>query len=196
MKTITTKKFNALSMEQKAVLVAEDILLQIEANKYIPAQGQYVAFNYEILFSGDIKENFEKLPECRVCAIGSFLLSSTHLGNVLSTEDIDLSLGVYDLRNNKNISSLLSSVFTNKQLLLIETAFEGYSSWRCDKIPTDSKIIADFEYAEFEHRFIKMALTFEQVKACEEFKRAYPNSEIRLKAICNNIIRNKGIFIP
>lgn len=196
---MTTEQFNALPNNEKAVLVAKDVLVQIKAKIYIPYTGTYIHPNDGFKFEGSIKKNFEKIPECKVCALGSMLMSSTHLGNILTTSDIGNSPDVDDLRNSDKVSELFSSIFTDKQLLLIETAFEGYSEfmdWSYSK--TDIKRIykKDFRYEELSDRYSTETLTFDESLACEMFHRKYNDDDKRLNAICRNIIKNNGIFIP
>lgn len=197
---MTTQEFNALPNNEKAVLVAKDVLEQVKANKYIASVGIYLyVFGGGFKFDGSIKENFDQIQQCKVCALGSMLMSSTHLGNILTTSDIDNYPEADDLRDSEKITELFSSIFTNKQLLLIETAFEGYSDfWALNKRQIKKYYQEVFTYNETSDRYAegKEKLTFEETLACEMFNRKYDEDEKRLNAICRNIIKNKGVFIP
>ena len=195
---MTTKQFNKLSKAKKAVLVAQDVLAQIATNKYVPNTGAYVRFEYEIDFEGDIKSNFDKLPQCSVCALGSMLLSCTNLGNILTTDIIiNGRIGHYELQDD-DVKELFSSIFSDKQLLMIETSFEGYSAWECwtvSDIKKHSK--AFFSYFECAGRYADdERLSFEETLACQKLFLSFDSDQYRLEAICNNIIKNNGIFIP
>jgi hypothetical protein len=195
---MTTKQFNELSKDKKAVLVAKDVLAQIAANKYIPNTGAYVRFEYEIDFEGDIKSNFNKLPQCSVCALGSMLLSCTNLGNVLTTDIISNdTIGHYELKND-DVKELFSSIFSDKQLLMIETSFEGYSDWESYTISyIKDWFKQDFYYSEASDRYADdERLSFEETLDCQALFLKFDSDQERLEAICNNIIRNNGIFIP
>ena len=101
---MTTEKFNKLSKKQKAVLVAKDVLAQLKCGKYTPKTASYIKIydeNFQPI-EGSIKDNFDKVPQCHVCAIGATLLSATHLGNVLEFKDIDFNKGI-----NENCSAFL-----------------------------------------------------------------------------------------
>ncbi|MFN9112105.1 MAG: hypothetical protein ACK5XN_18725 [Bacteroidota bacterium] len=195
---MTTKQFNELSKDKKAVLVTQDVLAQIEANKYVPNTGAYVRFEEKISFEGDIKSNFDKLPQCRVCALGSMLLSCTNLGNVLTTDIISNDrIGHYELQDD-GVKELFNSIFSDKQLLMIETSFEGYSEWECwtvSEIKKHSKPF--FNYCEDADRYADdETLSFEETLACQKVFLKYEDHQERLEAICNNIIKNSGVFIP
>ena len=195
---MTTKQFNKLSKAKKAVLVAQDVLAQLEANKYYANTGAYVRFHDVISFEGDIKSNFDKLPTCSVCALGSMLLSCTNLGNVLTTDIImNDRIGHYELKDD-NVKQLFSSIFSDKQLLMIETSFEGYGDWEGRTISYIKKWFKqDFSYFESSDRYADdEELSFEETLACQELFLSLDSDYKRLKAICNNIIKNKGIFIP
>jgi hypothetical protein len=195
---MTTKQFNELSKDKKAVLVAKDVLAQIAANKYMPNTGAYVHFDYEIDFEGDIKSNFDKLPQCSVCALGSMLLSCTNLVNILTTDIIiNDRIGHYELKND-DVKELFSSIFSDKQLLMIETSFEGYSDWESYTISyIKDWFKQDFYYSEASDRYADdERLIFEETLDCQALFLKFDSDQERLEAICNNIIRNNGIFIP
>lgn len=194
---MTTKQFQKLSKAKKAVLVAKDVLEQLAAKKYRANTGNYISFDGQIPFEGDIKSNFDKLPSCKVCALGSMLLSCTKLGNVLTTDDIDTSVGHSDLTSSDNVRVLFDSIFSNKQLLLIETAFEGYNDWKYMSNSDEFKEYEkDFEYYQSADRYgDDETLSFEEASACTKFYMKY-RKDVRLIAICNNIIENDGTFIP
>lgn len=200
---MTEEKFNSLPKHKKAVLVAKDVLKQIQVKRYIPNRGRYISyveFNDDYNFSSkqQINQQFDKIENCTVCAIGGMLLSCTHLGNKLTNNDLDLnhSCSVSSLDNYK-----IKFLFESKTLLMIETAFEGYFDWEYLKIFEIKKEKEDFLFDGGSDRFAKNILgfnnlSFEETLKCEMFKRKYKTDKRRLIAICNNIIKNKGQFIP
>jgi hypothetical protein len=194
---MTTQEFNTLPTNEKAVLVAKDVLAQVKAKRYKPKVGTYMYVVDGYKFEGSIKENFNKIEECQVCALGSMLMSSTHLGNILTTKDITAFPDRDFLRRSEKVTELFYSIFNDKQLLLIETAFEGYTYfWDLNKTQIKTQFQEDFRYHESSDRYSIEELTFDETLACEMFNRKYPAAEKRLNAMCRNIIKNKGVFIP
>lgn len=201
-----TKEFYELSREQRAVLVAKDVIAQINAKKYIPINGTYVELTGNKKLSGQIKDKFKEV-ECKVCALGATIMSCTHLGNKLTFEELINDSHGQSMKSDKEIpsvSELLSNVFDPHNLLLIEMAFEGYHSSLSEK---------DFKYnglIRYAHHF-GQSLSREECMKCEEFHDVYTNvgdedecfdddegsadSENRLIAIMENIIKNNGNFI-
>lgn len=204
---MTTKQFNRLSKAKKAVLVAEDILLQLTTEKYIANTGTYIMiekseFELNVEKEDDIKSNFDKINHCEVCALGSVLLSCTKMGNLLTFNDINIENSSIDSINNNNVKKLLSSVFDTHTLLLIETAFEGYEPFEYAYNLNEYKEYWELEgneYSEAADRFAKNiyeeTLSFEECAACTKFFRKYKDDDKRLRAICKNIIKNNGKFV-
>jgi hypothetical protein len=202
--TISTSAFNKLSKKKKAVLVAEDVLAQLKAEKYIAKADTYITFN-DAQFDGgqDIKSSFDGEWKCKSCAIGSMLLSCTHLGNKLTFGDIGIyendSIVINEDMYNAAVKALFNSVFHPHQLLLIETAFEGYNDWDGMSSNEIKKEKEDFEYNRNSHRWaqdvMNETLSYEECVKCNKFFLKYQNDEKTLIAICNNIILNSGEFV-
>lgn len=171
-----TETFNKLPISQKKVLIATDVLKQIKAKKYIAKRGYYVD---AIIYNGDyhesVKENFKKLRNCTVCAMGSILVSTTNFKNVLTFDDIDIGSN-----ENSHAWDLLKDIFEPKEIHLIENCFEGFDENGCRvafgrfNMPEDTSV--------------------EEV--ADSYKNKFNDSEKRLISIMKNIIRNKGKFIP
>lgn len=191
---MTTEQFYALPMNERAVLVAKDIIAQVEGGVYIPRRGQYLNLGWgetpelgwnvlrdAIEVGLDVKENFHLIPKgCTACAIGATILSCTHLGNKLKFSDLVLrAAGVNDL-NNTSIKELLESVFSPEQLLMIETAFEGWDD-------------GSDRYAK---NLLGVHLEPSVYRACDDFHRMYDTSYERILAIYQNVIDNNGVFVP
>ena len=185
-------EFEKLSKEEKAVAVAKDILLQLNQKVYKPCRGSYISGLRSSIESGSIKDNFDKIETCQVCAIGSFLLSSTHLYNKLDFEDLSHMYITLDELSNIKIINLLSSIFDDKTLFLIEECFESdyhfeYGYNRFEQPDRYSVDIKNFDIAN---------LTEYEIEQCQDFYEKHGNNSLLvLKAICNNIIDNNGQFI-
>lgn len=174
--------FSKLSKPQKRVAIAKDVLQQIKQKKYIAEAERYVSrINFVDAFDSygeDIKSNFKKIKDCRVCAMGACLMSATKFANKLNFEDVGHSIS--DLKNEK-VQTLFAEIFSPKQLLLIETAFEGNNGG--DKVGEEIFEIDSCQYAN------------EKIK-CDKFHDKYDNPQSRMIGIMENIIKNKGEFKP
>lgn len=205
MKKLSVKEFNALPKNEKAVLVAKDVIIQLQNQKYLAETSRYIS---DVYLSPDfnhssnkkLNEQFDKIEYCTVCAIGGMLLSCTHLGNKLTNQDFDImrSSTIDELANIK-VVSLFNSIFHAKTLLMIETAFEGYWNWNelsSEQIKKEKK---DFKFKDDAYKFASDVLnfndlSFEETYKCEMFYRKYKNDKNRMIKICENIIENKGTF--
>src|SRR6187402_2697687 len=178
-KKLTTKEFNALPKNKKVVLVAKDVIAQLDAKRYISQTGRYI-YNLKTvdgeIINGEINKNFDKIKSCQVCALGSMLMSCTHLGNKLTTSDLDINYIAMtsELRNDK-VSKLFKSIFDPHTLLLIETSYEGYDPFTGVSYKEIKK--SDFEYskegARYGHDIEDESLTFEEAYKAEMFFRKY-----------------------
>lgn len=177
---MTIEKFEALSKEEKKVLVAKDVLAQIKAGKYIANKGEYVKiYNTPIELSKDIKKNFNKIEKCYVCGIGACLMSITRFANKLTFEDVGIRFNDYCCNEDVGISqnkikSLLTSVFTEEEIATIESLFEGGNT----------------AYAE--HNLGLNRRTREAIKYNYEYTLGDLQPKERLIYIMKNIIANKG----
>lgn len=192
--------FNSLSPAEQRVVIAQDVIDNVISYKYKAYCGAYVRWISiskkdiglncvdSIYYSDDaslsdienldIKSNFDKIKECTVCAMGACLLSITKYKNQLVFNDLKNS----DIHKNSKINKLFSEIFDPKQLLLIECAFEP-----------DGDNSLSMRYAR---DAFGAGLTSEESKACESFYHFNIGQNYRLIAIMQNIITNKGIFIP
>lgn len=195
---MTTEQFHALPQNVKAILVAKDVIAQLKINKYDAIPSRYVRFYYENgdvtdYSECDIKENFHKISHCEVCALGATLISATRLGNKL------LFVDTYGLVHDENtkVSDLLKSIFSPKQLLLIETAFEGvgYDTSQIKSRYEKSDIIEQYGM-RYASSYLDQNLDFDEAIACNTFYYNYPLPSDRLFAIMENIITNNGVFVP
>jgi len=184
---MTTTEFNNLPREEKAILVAKDIIEQIKIGRYIPNSGQYISgvrsYNgNDFELESELCDVFDEIKECKVCALGATILSATHLGNRLKIEDLNINYGanVYRLKHKK-VVGLLDSIFSDETLFLIESCFEGF-------------VQGDDRYAVDVKGLDEDSFDGDILDACDDFKEKYKDTEDRLIAICNNIIANGGEF--
>lgn len=107
-----------LTLAQKRVAIARDVLLQIRAKKYNISQG-----NFCLVLDWDKREPLgktelnRKKPVCKVCALGAAIVSSIRLYNKLNIIRGEIIPG-------PDIEDMLLPFFAYDQMILIENAFE------------------------------------------------------------------------
>lgn len=171
--TITKKEFAKLSEKEQRIKVAEDVLYRIGINQLKGNAGKFC--EYKILPDElvEIKQMSERLKspdlKCDVCAKGGLFLSYIGIVNNYESPNNVIFAGH---RLYSNEMSELKKVFDERQLTMIETAFEGEEfSWNIN-------------------------LTSDEYNACYSFYLAYKNdNNERLIAICKNIVKH-GEFNP
>lgn len=166
-------KFNSLTKSEQRVEIAKDIIRSLKAEKYIAQTNTYIISEHlNVELNEDIRENFDKIENCRCCMLGSCLLSITKYKNKLKFTDIT---GLY---STGNAWKLLATVFTPYQALMMETAFEGRGG---------TKVGEDY---------FNIGLSDKDEDKCQNFYIDSGGAEKRMIAICSNIIQNRGKFVP
>jgi len=183
------KPFSKLSAAEKRIAIAEDIIKQINADRYSVRQGMWLAVDpvkpasqedaaklnakiiQNVLLGGRQTIVVETPPAtCTCCAVGAACASAIRLFN---QDSLTGSPGFgYELEDYKQVKSILQKYFPKAQIDLMEAAFE---------IRTDS------HHRDAGEKSLDRAI---------EFGDGFIEDEDRLKAICNNIIKNKGTFRP
>jgi len=156
------------------VEIAKDVLKHIKANSFIPEAMTYFEVKSKHKYVGrQLKDILPKIKECRVCAIGGMFYSYVMRHN---NYEIDVD-GVRCVDPDENRK--LMSMFTTKQLELIEGAFEM------------SGFVSKGDYSR---KTIDRARNYrERLNLCKGVK---GNDEKALIHIMKNIIKNKGTFKP
>ena len=169
---MTTQQFNALPKAEKKKLVAKDVLAQIKTGKYIPNTGSYIGSLQSDLKNSDkdIKSNFRKIEECRVCAVGSCILSTTKFANKLTFNDLEEDFIWERNKTAKKVKSLVSSVFTTRELALMERCFEGDTNCYTEN---------QFDYY----------ISSKDKEKCNEFYESTKNSDEALIKIMKQIVK-------
>jgi hypothetical protein len=166
--------FHKLSKRQQRIAIAKDVLSQLRLRKYKVKTGVYfrsdVLSNY--FFEGGVymaspKPPMDlqtclltKNPQCTVCALGSAFTSLSRLGDEV------------EFAQRERPHASLFPIFGEKQVHLIETAFEGL----------------EVSWYKLSQKQLRKAYSF--------FKKYEPSANKRLAAIFRNIIRNEGTFKP
>jgi hypothetical protein len=174
------REFNKLPDARKRVVIAEDVLQQMKAKRFIAKLGTYIGVPYSV------KEKFESSGEgegepaplhevlegvqCEVCGIGSLFVAAVDRMNECSVSDIDA------VDDDRFMREYLGGFFEEDQLVLIEAAFEGRFIRR-----------GSTGYAEW---------SSEVTDAIRFGNSAGEDAAKRLRKIMKNIVDNKGTFVP
>ena len=172
---------------ERAVAVAKDVLKIMKKPTVEASQSTYITAPLEITKGDEDKEVQELLPDimkdCKVCALGACMLAKIGLYGDCKVRDIFENItNVYEYYSptsklnglGENIHDELRSIFSYKQMDMIESAFEQsemYSYGGLDDAP----------------KYIHDSIAFGD---------KYEDDTDRLRAIMRNIIRNAGQFIP
>lgn len=185
LKTILRKKqkqFSKMSIVEKRIAIAKDVIARIKLNQFIPEQGVFCVVDGSSLrgFEGttdkgepisEVCDIVNSKQPCQVCAKGGLFMS--YIGYVDNFKIEDLHYGTKASVSLKSTEmKSLSKIFSQKQLSLIETTFEGSSySWNLELSDTEKE-------------------------KCNNFEGEFYDDSNRLIGIMRNIIRNKGTFKP
>lgn len=170
------KSWDGMTNQQKRVAIAEDILLNLKNKVIVAKKGRYIDINTRALGvdeDDDVKENFGKIKNCPVCMMGACLLSVVKMENNANFDDMAIGIDSAD-----KMWERLNEYFPKDSLLLIESAFE--------------KSTGGLRVAEDRFHFKSEILANMGVK----WGKKYSTDNKRIVAICKNIIKNKGEFIP
>jgi len=172
------EEFKKATKAQKRIMIAKDVLAQIKAKRYFPESGEWVkplwssdqkSIDIKLDPNSSVKDAFKSkaINSCQVCALGGLFMSCTNLNNNTTVGDLTKESYIGDLvADDDKISNGLNRIFTQKQLILIESYFEGSQGYfKGDDVKT----------------FV--------------FLETY-NDDERLKMITQNIIDNNGTFKP
>lgn len=194
------EKFDNASPAEKRVIVAQDCLIRIDLGQILPETGNFCGLS--TFEEPNIKTNLDTVSTrvCRACAKGSLFMA--YLGRVNNFDRYELING-NDEDGKPHLKIL--EIFDLTQLALIEYAFEGKLY-----IGKDNDVNLEDHYfngvCEFRENVIKennletRRIDYEDY--CHEVVFAETGLEIygkfddlMLRAICNNIIENKGEFV-
>ncbi len=221
-----------LTNAQKRVQIAMDVIEHMNAERIISRPGVYIDL-ISVVPEGlivkrdtQVKEVFDKLPSCDVCALGACFVSMMRRYNECTVEEmLPPKYGGYDLdiddaydflkaasRSMESQKEYLSRLFDEEQLCLIEVAYEGINSagstetWDTgeDAKPINQAILDahEFHMSRVEYTYTP-SLEYVVDGVCidvEVGERGTRETNLTgsevLKDIMKNIIRNKGEFKP
>lgn len=209
-----------LTNAQKRVQIARDVIEHMNAERIISSPGVYIELLSEVpegfIIKRDtqVKEVFDKLPSCKVCALGACFVSMMRRYNECTVEEMmppkygkyDLDEDPYDFlkrsaRHMEGQKEYLSRLFDEEQLCLIEVAYEGINSagstetWHEKEKPINQAILDAHKFHM--SRVYSMGGKYVEVEVgWKDYRRTNRNGSELLKDIMKNIIRNKGEFKP
>jgi hypothetical protein len=175
------KAFWAKPKQYQCVSVAKDVLKQLTSRFFKAKKGDYlniIGLKETIKAPAKMDKAFTSIKlnggRCEVCGIGACFTSLVNIGDTVNTNPVfGKTISKHSSGMTDPMRRVLRKVFTSEQLTLIECAFEVGVSY------------VDKDYISFEER-----------EKASDFGEKYRTDAARLKAIMNNIIKNKGTFIP
>ena len=134
LKTISPSAFNKLGVLKRRVLIAQDVLAQLKANKIIETPGTVLEVcNISIEKAGDIGQNtsvkkaIDKGIACHVCAKGAVIHSLASKFNHIKGRSIDaMYTGQYNVREELDTKKIFGTDLWNE----LEAQFEADASFR------------------------------------------------------------------
>lgn len=187
----TRVPFSKLPSWQKRVVIAKDVIELIAVKVARVRRGTYLSLIIDDAVDGrqligeQLNGHLNKEEvRCEVCAKGALLLSHINRNNNYRISPNFFGDIRSDELNSQNaVMSRLSGIFYERQLNAIETAFEK------GVVILDSDLVcgktADGFFKETDF-----------AKDCIAFGKKYKDDKRRLIGIMNNVIKNKGQFIP
>lgn len=172
-------EFKKATKAQKRVMIAQDVLAQLKAKRYVAESGCWVkpnidsAWEQKLSHHDSVQELFieQKIESCNVCALGGLFMSCTNLNNNTLLEELDdVSEDLGNLiEEEEKLSNKLNKIFSTPQLKLIETYFEANGGYFRD---------------------------YDEDNRIEAFYNKHPSDKKRLQLIMENIVENEGTFVP
>ena len=218
---LTIEEFRALSPEQKRIEIARDALAQLAAGRFVAEQNTYFSlFSNNHLYSErreltepfqgqELRDVIAQFETCHVCAMGACFASAVRLDDNLK---LRVDEGYYARHAQgataSDFNGKLAEFFTDRQLELIEAAFErrahlayhyniedqwneGQECWRNEEELEEKD-------EDGEDLYLRGNLDDVQaLKAAIDFGRAYEDETERMEAILTSVANHpKGLFVP
>lgn len=169
--------FNRLSKKKKRIAIANDILARIAAKQIVGESGVWaIAVDPK---TNDLQEHLDGNGKCQCCALGAAICGVAFFKDQIELNyDDEASYG--DNRDE------LRDIFGEKQLSLIENAFEGGDGYFNDDA-------YDWDSEDDNGGDLKLKPLY---KKAISFGKRYNSDTSRLKAIWSNVVKNDGTFVP
>jgi len=194
------KKFFAADKAGKRVIIAQDVIDQLNVGKIKAENLTYLASKeLQDIISNSEEDRTDSTGEkqlkkelrqtevcdilnknnCTACALGSIFVSAVGINDKLKVKDVISHYGYEtEVVSSDKMHSYLGSIFSKRQLHMIENAFEGsvVNELLLPNVTDEEKCVA-FNGGLSEEGGIK-------------------NPKKRLIRIMENIIENNGTFVP
>lgn len=185
-------KFEQLSKQQQRVAIAKDVLAALKAQQLYACTGTWAKIDdsspvvlEDLKLGTELQDIFKQADvSCEACALGACFVSAVKLGNNCKLTSEARENGQFNFYlpsdqggDRTGMSATLSRYFDEKQLSLIECAFEmgtGALGKPYLRFPDNSDI----------------------VDRAEDFGMNFDSDRERMEAIMTNIINNNGEFKP
>lgn len=182
---------------EKRVIIARDVIAQLDAKRLIAEGGSYLSFEDlpPDLAGADTTEIAALIDAgkttCTACAKGSVFMSACRLGAV--AEKYHINGGDF---HSASIVDSLRGVFEPEQLHLMEAAFEG-NAWQIDSDNVNDDDLAGKSTLWADQ--YKHAIDAGTTKICDlqdrtEDAPSRPLAERHLRLVMQNVIDNDGEF--
>ncbi len=188
--------FNNSTPAEKRIIIARDVITQIEAGKYIPESGTYFETSCNLPPLIDFQSKIlEKNFKCRVCELGGLFTSAIRINDKFKTSTSDILAS--------EIREELVKYFSEKQLILIEYAFEStpvgnlsglFGGSRKRKELSLDKLTAAEIYRS--NKKVSKHIWEYDIEEKINIKLTNDANKKAMIYICRNIINNKGTFRP
>lgn len=163
---------------EKRVLIAKDVIKLIKAKKIVVESGKYFKLNSRYEYVGkQLNKVLPKIKKCEVCALGGLFYSYVMKYNNYEIDENGINYIGKICNSGYEMRDLLKSIFSEKQLYLIECAFE------------ESDINENCESAEYSYETIERAVEYKEKHELDD-----DSYDKLLIHIMKNIIKNKGVF--
>jgi hypothetical protein len=164
----TNKTFDAASINKQRMMIINDAIIRIKSKNLKADTGNILDIS-RVSRDSSLKDIINTADNgCRVCAKGALFCSLIGRVNQITIDDFDTKVNPNSIESIEMIE--LQKYFSLEQIDLIETAFEGCS-------------------------YLEVIKPIEMKKA-ELFHVTYSDKELRMLAILDNMVENKGIFNP
>jgi hypothetical protein len=164
------EEFTAMTPAQKRVRIAQDVLEWMKFGRIVATNGEYMS----VVDERDRQRKASTVNgfTCHACALGSVFAVSVERGLATPTRGSLNNTYDEDMRNK------LGKHFDERQLLMIEDAFEGFG-------------------ASNDARATGFCADIKKYKNVDGISVRDPDaSRLRMERIMNNIIANDGTFVP
>ena len=181
-------KFWASDKATRRVMIAKDVLAQLDIGKIEAARGVYLMAKVDKsllvkrfhrddfpTYDAPAREALTNAPSCTACAIGSVFVSTALVANRCNLRKFSYTQSNGDISFNDKVSS--NKHFSVAQLRLMEEAFE-------------------VRYVSPSFRVRYPSLNQCASSRAGAMGEKYESAKDRLRAIMENVIANNGTFVP